>query len=218
MYMSPIYAFLFYTALILGVIPLLIFIFNYSRFNKKTHPILPYLVVVFIASFYEYFGTYLLKINATNWFMVYKILAITSLQYYFYHLLNKKYKILFIAFSTVFTATFIYNLPHLKNETFLDINAYLSTIITSLVITCSILWFRQLEKKTMRSETKQNPNTYFITGLLFMYGGTIFLLLYANNLYFTNKELFFTSWMLNLFLNIVNRTLLIVGVWKSRNF
>ena len=114
-------------------------------------------------------------------------------------------------------ATFIYNLPKLNDKTFLDISAYLNTIITSVVITFSILWFKQFNRKTIQSNTKQNPNTYFITGLLLMYGGTIFLYLYANNLYLKNKELFFTSWMLNIFLNIVNRTLLIVGIWKSRN-
>lgn len=213
MYMSPLYAFLFYTALILGTIPLLLIWKNNTKFDKK-NPIFPYVVVVFIASFYEYFGTYLLKINATNWFMVYKILAITTLQYYFYHILNKKHKALFIVFSALFIATFVYNLQHLNDKTFLDISAYLNAITTCLVITFSILWFKQLERKTIQIERKQNPNVYFIVGLLFMYGGTIILYLYANNLYLTNKELFFTSWMLNFFLNIVNRTLLIVGVWK----
>ena len=60
MYMSPLYAFLFYTALILGIIPLLLIWKNNTKFDKK-NPIFPYVVVVFIASFYEYFGTYLLK-------------------------------------------------------------------------------------------------------------------------------------------------------------
>ena len=146
--------------------------------------------------------------------MVYKILAITTLQYYFYHILNKKHKALFIVFSALFIATFVYNLQHLNDKTFLDISAYLNAITTCLVITFSILWFKQLERKTIQIERKQNPNVYFIVGLLFMYGGTIILYLYANNLYLTNKELFFTSWMLNFLLNIVNRTLLIVGVWK----
>jgi len=213
MYMSPLYAFLFYTALILGTIPLLLIWKNNTKFDKK-NPIFPYVVIVFIASFSEYFGTYLLKINATNWFMVYKILAITTLQYYFYHILNKKHKALFIVFSALFIATFVYNLQHLNDKTFLDISAYLNAITTCLVITFSILWFKQLERKTIQIERKQNPNVYFIVGLLFMYGGTIILYLYANNLYLTNKELFFTSWILNFLLNIVNRTLLIVGVWK----
>lgn len=214
MYMSPLYAFLFYTALILGIIPILMVIFNSSKFKKKRNPILPYLVVVFIASFYEYFGTYLLEINSTNWFITYKTLAISSLQYFFYHILNKKYKILFLAFNIIFIGTFIYNLPNLNDETFLDINGYLNAIITTLVITFSILWFKQFEWKSIQSNTKQNPNVYFITGLLFMYSGTLFLHLYANNLYLTNRDLFFTSWMLNLLLNCVNRTLLIIGVWK----
>lgn len=213
MYMSPLYAFLFYTAIILGIIPLLIIWRNKTKFDMR-NPIFPYIVVVFVASFYEYFGTYLLKINATNWFMVYKILAITTLQYYFYHILNKKHKGLFIFFSTFFMGAFIYNFPKLNDNTFLDISAYLNTIITAVVITFSVIWFKQLDRKTIPSNTKQEPNSYFITGLLLMYGGTIFLYLYASNLYFNNKELFFTAWMLNIFLNIVNRTLLIIGVWK----
>lgn len=214
MYMSPLYAFLFYTALILGVIPLLIVIFNYSRFNKKMHPILPYLVVVFIASFYEYFGTYLLEINATYWFMTHKILAIGTLQYFFYQILYKKFKFLFIAFSIIFVGTFIYNLPNLNDTTFLDINAYLNAIITLLVITCSILWFKQFNRNSEQINSKIHPYSYFIIGLLILYSGTLFLHLYANNLYLTNRDLFFTSWMLNLLLNCINRTLLIIGVWK----
>lgn len=213
MYMSPLYSVLFYTAIILGTIPLLIIWRNKTKFDKRT-PIFPYIVAVFVASFYEYFGTYLLKINATNWFMVYKILAITTLQYYFYHILKKKYKGLFIFFSTLFTGTFIYNLPKLNDSTFLDISAYLNTIITAVVITFSVIWFKQLDRKTIPSNTNQEPNSYFIIGLLLMYGGTIFLYLYASNLYFDNKELFFTAWMLNLFLNIVSRTFLITGVLK----
>ena len=65
----------------------------------------------------------------------------------------------------------------------------------AVVITFSVIWFKQLDRKTIPSNTKQEPNNLFITGLLLMYGGTIFLYLYANNLYLNNKELFFTSWM-----------------------
>jgi hypothetical protein len=214
MFMSPVYAFLFYTALILGVIPLLLVIFNYSKFKKKRNPILPYLIVVFVASFYEYFGTHLLEINSTNWLITYKVLAISSLQYFFYHILQKKFKLLFIAFSIIFIVTFIYHLPYLNNTTVLDISAYLNAITTSLVLTFSVLRFIQFETKTVEYYTKRDTNFYFIMGLVLMYGGTLFLFLYAKNLYFTNKELFITAWMLNLFLNIVNRTLLIIGVWK----
>lgn len=214
MFMSPVYAFLFYTALILGVIPLLLVIFNYSKFKKKRNPILPYLIVVFVASFYEYFGTHLLEINSTNWLITYKVLAISSLQYFFYHILQKKFRLLFIAFSIIFIGTFIYHLPYLNNTTILDINAYLNAIITILVITCSLLWFKQFKWKSDQYKITYHPNSYFIVGLLFAYSGTLFLHLYSHNLYLTNRDLFYTFWMLNLFLNCINRILLIIGVWK----
>lgn len=213
MYISPLYDFLFYAAIMSGTIPLLIIWKHNNKFDKK-NPIYPYIVAVFVASLYEFFGTDLLKINSTYWLLVYKTLAITTLQYYFYHILNKKYKALFITFSVIFIATFGYYLSHFNDKGVLEFNGYLNAIITTLVIVSSILWFKQFEWKTIHSDTKLDPNLYFLAGLLIVYSGTLFLHLYSSNLYSNNKDLFFTFWMLNIFLNIVNRTLLIVGVCK----
>jgi len=130
--MSPIYTFFFYTAIISGLIPLLLIFIKNSKFNKFKNPILPYIVLVFIASLYEYFGSYILEINTVAWFMIYKVGAFGTLSYYFYHLLNKKFKVIFIAFTILFTVIFFINLPKVSNETFLNINGFYDDLIKML--------------------------------------------------------------------------------------
>lgn len=211
MYMSPIYTFFFYTAIISGLIPLLFIFIKNSKFNKFKNPILPYIVLVFIASLYEYFGSYILEINTVAWFMIYKVGAFGTLSYYFYHLLNKKFKVIFIAFTILFTVIFFINLPKVSNETFLNINGFLNAIITVFIIICAILWFKQLQWKI---NLNSHPNSYIIFGLLLVYCGTLFLHLFGYSIYLINKELFFSAWILNLFLNLINRLLLTFGTWK----
>ncbi|PZO26859.1 MAG: hypothetical protein DCF13_13025, partial [Flavobacteriaceae bacterium] len=68
-------------AILFGLIPKLFYWFLKQKLDSNISKIVPFLNVVFIASIYEFIGTLLLKINAGNWIIIYKILAFTSVLY-----------------------------------------------------------------------------------------------------------------------------------------
>lgn len=202
--------------ILFGLIPLLFFLYTHKKSKDGIVYLAPYLVVVFIASVYEFVGTLLLKINVEYWFVVYKILAFVSLHYFFYHILNKRYKKLFILFFIVFVCFLFLTLTLWKGYNFLDISSYFNSLQTVIIFTFSILWFRRVFV-TLEVETFTNsPIFYVISGLILCYSGSIFLFLLGNLLYLNCKSSYDYYWMLNVFLNLLLRTLLIIGIWKGQ--
>lgn len=206
--------FLIFTVLY-GILPLaLYYLTKVNRFDLKE--IFPFLIVVFIASIYEFVGTYLLKIYYEKWYLTYKILAFLSINYFFYKLLKHRFKLVFLTFSICFILLLVFTITILNNVSHLEKSAYFNTLQTFIIITFSILWFVQKFDEMEEENLLQNPNFYFVSGLIICYCGTLFLFLMSNHIYTTNKSVFPYYWLLNLILNFVLRTLLIVGVWKAR--
>ena len=207
-------AFLIFTILY-GVLPLTVYyLTKVNRFILKE--IFPFLIVVFIASMYEFIGSIIMKISFEKWYLIYKVLAFTSIQYFFYHLLKKRFKSLFIFFTCCFLILLVLVFTILKDIIFFDKSAYFNVLITLIIIAFSFLWFLQKFDEMEEENLLQNPNFYFVSGLIICYCGTLFLFLMSNHIYTTNKSVFPYYWLLNLILNLVLRTLLIVGVWKAR--
>jgi hypothetical protein len=206
--------FLIFTVLY-GILPLaLYYLTKVNRFDLKE--IFPFLIVVFIASIYEFVGTYLLKIYYEKWYLTYKILAFLSINYFFYKLLKHRFKLVFLTFSICFILLLVFTITILNNVSHLEKSAYFNTLQTFIIIIFSILWFVQKFDEMEEENLLQNPNFYFVSGLIICYCGTLFLFLMSNHIYTTNKSVFPYYWLLNLILNLVLRTLLIVGVWKAR--
>ena len=67
--------FLLYFVVIYGVSPLLYFLIAKRKGVKELKPILPYVAMTFIASFYEFFGTLTFKWDSTYWFVIYEIFS-----------------------------------------------------------------------------------------------------------------------------------------------
>ena len=201
--------------IIYGIIPLLFFYINRRNINELK-AIYPFLVVVLIASVYELIGTIILKVSVEYWFLTYKILAFIGLHYFYYHLLNKKYWHLFLVYILGFIALLVLFLTVWKDIIFIEISAYFNMFQTLIVLTFSILWFKQLFSELVEEDLTKNPNFYFVSGLLICYCGTVFLFLMSSSLYIQNKSSFQYYWLLNILLNFVLRSLLIIGVWKAR--
>ena len=195
-----------------GIIPLLF----YKIKKVKIPSIEPFLWAVFIASLYEFFGTSVLKINSDYWFVCYKYLAFFSLHYFFYTLLKGRYKFAFILFGLLFLIQSIVALYQWENLNHLDINAYSNAFETIIVLFFSIVWFRSAFISLEIDSLTKTPNFYFVSGLILYYSGTVFLFLLASFIFKVDRSNFKPFWMLNIFLNLVLRTLLIVGVWKGR--
>lgn len=208
------HTFLIFTILY-GVLPLML----YATTNVNKHllkEILPFLIVVFIASVYEYVGSNLLNISYEKWYLIYKLIAFVGIHYFYYYLLKKKCKFILVLFIIFFIALSIILFTVFNDLHHLEKNAYFNTLQTFVIITCSILWFVQKFDEMEEENLFQNPNFYFVSGLVLYYCGTVFLFLMSNHIYTTNKSVFPYYWLLNLILNFVLRTLLIVGVWKAR--
>lgn len=201
--------------IIYGVFPFLLF-YLLKKKNRILNPIYSFILVVFIASIYELIGSTFMGIKYENWYLIYKTLAFIGIHYYFYHLLNKDFKLIFISFILVFILLLAFTFTVWKNFIILDLNAYFNMYQTIIVLTFSVLWLRRLFLDLSEENLAENPNFYFISGLLIYYCGTFFLFLMSSSLYTQDKSSFQYYWLLNILLNFVLRSLLIIGVWKAR--
>jgi len=195
-----------------GVIPLLLL-----KIKKiKIPPIEPFVWVVFIASLYEFFGTIILKLNSEYWFICYKILAFITIHYFFYKLLEGNYRNLFMLFIFSFLLLMTYCFCEWKQSAFFDISAYFNSLQTIVVLIFSLLWIVRVFTNLELDSFTNSPIFYFVSGLILYYSGTVFLFLLSSFIFKMDKSNFQSFWMLNIFLNLVLRTLLIVGIWKGR--
>jgi hypothetical protein len=201
--------------IIYGIVPFILYLIVKKK-NRDLHLILPFLIVVFLASVYELIGTVILKISVEYWYLVYKTLAFIGLHYYFYILLNKKHISLFFIYILGFITLLFLFLTVLKDIIYLEISAYFNMFQTLIVLTFSILWFRRLFIKLDEEDLTKNPNFYFVSGFIICYCGTVFLFLMSSSLYAQDKSNFHYYWLLNILLNFILRSLLIIGVWKAR--
>lgn len=198
-----------------GILPLIFYLFLKKK-KRALYAIYPFLIVVFIASVYELIGSIILKVSAEYWYLIYKILAFIGLHYFYYHLLDKKYKLLFLVYIIGFIVLFFLSQTVWMNYIYLEKSAYFNMFQTLIVLTFSILWFKQLFSELEEESLAKNPNFYFVSGFIICYCGTVFLFLMSSSLYAQDKSNFHYYWLLNILLNFVLRSLLIIGVWKAR--
>lgn len=208
------YIVVFYIALFIGVLPLFL-LFVKKRAFDKNHPVVPFLWLTAIASFYEFFCSVLLKINTSYWFQIYPFLSFLSLYYFFFHLLKPDYKhffrIFFILFIVVYGISFYF---WSDNDRFIS-SAINRSSITIFVFTFASLWFRNLFEKMDVPNLWQKDILYFIVGLTIYYSSTIFLFL--SSIFILNSNLYFYDfWLVNVIATLVLRILLCLGVWKMK--
>lgn len=176
---------------------------------------MPFLWLTAIASFYEFFGSVVLKINTSYWFQLYPFLSFLSLYYFFFQLLKPDYKylfrILFILFIGVYGMSFYF---WSENDRLVS-SAINRSSITIFVFTFASLWFKNLFEKMDVPNLWQNDIFYFIVGLTIYYSSTIFLFL--SSIFILNSNLYFYDfWLVNVIATLVLRILLCFGVWKMK--
>jgi hypothetical protein len=119
-------------------------------------------------------------------------------------------------FIVLFALSYITLDVGLGSLNFLQISSFFTIYQTIIILVFSILWFRKIFKEFEINNLLDSPTFYFISGLLIYYCGSVVLFLLANDLYTTDQNSFQYYWLLNIILNFVLRTLLIVGIWKAR--
>lgn len=199
-----------------GLMPFLIFLVFKNKVSKKIKAITPFLVLAFISSIYEFIFTILMKWDGSNWFIIYCLISFFVIFYFYLTILknfNRSLKVIsFLLFLLILLFLFIrYN-----REDYLLICSFIDAYITIFIFVFSLFWFRKIFRDLEYESLLTIPDFYFISGFILYYFGNFFLFLMAELIYKSDQDLLQYYWLLNLFLLIVIRTLLIVGIWKAR--
>lgn len=207
---------LLYFVIIFGVSPLLYFLVARKKYSDELKPILPFVSLTFIASLYEFFGTLTFKWDASYWFVYYDILSFFSVYYFFYQVLHKQFHKLFFSFIVTFMALCVFMAVNFTIKDILIVTSYIDTFITMFILFFTIIWFRKLIMDTYVENLLDTSTFYFISGFILYYCGTLFLFLLSNYIYKSDTVLFQSYWVINIVLNFVLRSLLLVGLWKAK--
>jgi hypothetical protein len=208
------FQFLIYVGLPLGFIPfLLLLFFKIEKFVFNR--LLPVYLLIFVSSFYELVFSSIFRIDVRNWFLIYGILSFSCFTHYFYVLLQKRFKILFIGFiifSALFRLGFYVPFSPYFDLSFLLKDGFCSAFDTLVFAICSILWFRKLFIEMTEESFLQNSDFYIVSGLIMYYFGTVLVFLMSNAINTANPKALNQIWIFNIIMNIVFRTLLIVAL------
>lgn len=199
-----------------SLIPPLVYWFIKNKLNNEIKPVFPFIVLCFLAGLYEFIFTTLLRVNTLPWFYTYDILYFFTIQYFFYYILEKKIKKIVWISSSSYIVLFVYFVVNNSIKNYLTHLSYLSSITTFLIIIFSIMWFKKTFKETKLVSLANSPSFYFVSGFLIYNSGVIILFLLSNSMYANDSKSFHYFWIINLFFNIVHKTILIVGIWKAR--
>ena len=208
------YQILFYIALFIGFIPLLILFLKKRAFDLKK-PIIPFVWLTALATLYEFIGTGLLEIKTSYWFQVYSFLEIITLSYFFFKLFQPKYKIAFWVFLVLLITTYGFSFFFWNENAGLIPKAINKTPLTLFVLTFSFLWFKELFKKMKIQNPWQNADFYFVSGFAIYYSSTFFLFLLGSFI-FNSNVYFYDYWLVNIIATLILRIFLIIGVWKMK--
>lgn len=205
---------LFYFALLLGCFPIFLLKIKAKSTDSLKYPIAPFLWLVFFSSVYEYVGTDLFQITSSYWFKLYSLLEFVTLAYFFYQLLQKKYKSYFLVFSIIYLVLFSIILIYWDESTRFKTDSYLSLIEIVLVYFFTIVWLKNIFSNSSEYNFVQTSNFYFISGIVLYLSGTFFLYLLGDSILKDEKLNLEDFWILNIVFNIILRIFLILGVWK----
>lgn len=208
--------FLLYFVIIFGISPLLYFIVSRRQSVIELKAIIPFLILTFVSSFYELIGTLTLGWNVSYWFILYNILSFFCIFFFYFQILEKRFTWLFLLFIVSFFLLIYFLCINYQIKDVLEFNIYFKTHNTLFVLVFSILWFTKLFAESYIDNLLRNSTFYFISGFVLYYCGTLFLFLLSNYLYKIDANTFQSYWLINILLNFVMRTLLLVGLWMAR--
>ncbi len=199
-----------------GLFPFLYFLFFKKKLSHEIKAFIPFLIIVFISSIYEFIFTTLLHFNVSIWFIIYSIASFFTVFYFFNEIIIKNNTII-----KVFTLCFFFLLLLIlfllfNKEDFFKISSWIDTYTTIFIFIFSVKWFKEVFQKLKYESLWNSPYFYVVSGLILYYFGNLFLFLMAELMYKNNNYSFQYYWLLNIILNLVLRTLLIVGIWKAR--
>lgn len=199
-----------------GLTPFLIFLFFRNKISQQIKAITPFLLLVFISSIYEFIFTILMKWDGSKWFIIYCLISFFVIFYFYSTILRGLNRLMKIISVTLFFLMMLLLIIKYNIQDYLLICSFIDTYITIFIFIFSLFWFRKIFRDLEYESLLSIPDFYFISGLILYYFGNFFLFLMAELIYKSDQNLLQYYWLLNLFLLIVIRTLLIIGIWKAR--
>lgn len=203
-------------SILLGFLPLIMYLVLSKKLVNEISAILPFLILTFFSSLYEIIFTYFLKIDVSIWFKVNTLIEFLVLLFYFYKLLRGGYKWIYYFFGSIFFICLGFIILSGKLDNFMDGDAYLQAIESVFVITCVLLWMKYAFINMVEDSLFKYSHFYFVVGLLFYFTGTLFLFLLGSLILENGNQYFLEYWLVNLFFNIFFKILLLIGIWKGR--
>jgi hypothetical protein len=205
-----------YFVIIFGLSPLLYFLVYRKQDIVTLKPILPFIILTFISSLYEFFGTLTFGWNVSNWFIIYNIFSFLAINYFYHNLIQTKFQVLNNLFLLSFLLLCFILFVNYQIKDFLIISTYFKGFITLFVLLFSVLWFVKIFQEVYIDNLLKNSSFYFVSGFILYYCGTLFLFLLSNYIFKVDSTIFQSYWMVNVILNLILRILLFIGLWKAR--
>lgn len=207
--------FIFNIAIFQSLLPLLYFWYIRKNIIQEVRPILPFITLCFIAGIYEFVFTAQLNINLIPWYFIYDILSFFTILYFFYNLLDKKNKGFYFISALLYFVLFYIAVKNHNSDNYLSQVSYLVLFTTFFIVVSSLVWFKKVSTQTIVIPLMQSPNFYFVFGFLSYYTGTIVLFLLSNYIHQEDISNFVNYWIINVFFNVLHKSLLIIGLRKS---
>jgi len=205
-----------YFTIFLGVFPISLYLVLRKRVARELKFLSPFLWVVFIGSVYEFIITGLFQVDSQYWFWINKILCFYSINYFFFRLLEKRFNKTYRYFNYFFAVFFGILLINYFGSGTLEASSYLIVFQAMVIYFYSIVWFVKLFKEIDVEANLNYPIVLVVSGFIIYYSGNVVLYLLGDTLLKERGELFLEYWMLNVYLNLFFRTLLIISIWKKR--
>lgn len=205
--------FIFYFFNVLGVLPLILYFLKGSRNKDYLKFLLPFIVLMFIASIYETIFTHILKIGSTPWFRIYSFLEFYTLLYFYWKLLNRKWLSLF--FGIVYLLNYchlIYEWVYFPSKSFNLISC--DVITTSLVLVFTTVWLIEIFKKMEETSLHLNPLFYIIGAILLFYCST-FIMFILYDFMIAHKIKTAGLYIIIYYANLVLRGTFAIVYWKA---
>lgn len=199
-----------------GLIPFLYFIIIKDKISIKINAIKPFLILVFLSAIYEFIFTILLKWNVSNWFFIYSFLSFFTVLYFYTKITSGHYRLFLSVIFIVFLLLLLIFYLSFDNKDFIKISSWIDAYITVFIFIASIIWFKKVFQDLDYETLWDSLYFYVVSGLILYYFGNLFLFLMAEIIHEENNLSFKYYWILNIILNLVLRTLLIVAIWKAR--
>lgn len=200
-----------------GFLPLLVYLIKMkeSRVNKSIVNFLPFIVLIFFATFVETIvKNFIFKYNALKWFRLYDFLEFYSILLFYYFELKKK-KIYYF-FAVTYFILFFYLSLDWNNESVGDQSLIIYSAV--LVLISTVLWFINVFKNFEETPFYQRSNFYLISILLIYILGTTLSFVTADFMFKNDyNNLIILNTIIRSF-NILARILIVVTILKFLKF